>query len=389
MANIEKTLCSKAWTDLNLDFAKRQLRHCCKSVFESFPDELTFDFFNNSDRIIERRDDLLNGVEHSDCKHCWLSYSNTGTAYRDFENTWTTPTDLSKDLKFVEIMLDNICDMSCIYCDSDFSSKIASEKRLKTQLKQPKEKDLELFVDWLSFVLSNQEESCTLSFLGGEITYSKNFYLFIEKLLQNKNLHNKSIIFSGLTNGNSTLERNKKFLNILDKLPESWSVNIAISNEAIGKNAELVRWGLNWDRFKHNFELYIQHPKISFVCLSPTPCLFTIDSLPHYLQWAIDLVTKYDKKLTIAGNWIVYPTEIDVARCKISKKKIVNNIIDICVNNRNVFAFDSEYKKTIKWLEKLSDRIGTMPLDTEKLDLFLMQKIKEKDQRVDLLRNYI
>ena len=48
MASVERTLCSKAWTDLNIDFAKRQLRHCCKTIFEPFPDKLNFDFFNNN-----------------------------------------------------------------------------------------------------------------------------------------------------------------------------------------------------------------------------------------------------------------------------------------------------------------------------------------------------
>ena len=36
MVPVKKTLCSKSWTDLNIDFSKRKLRHCCKTIFEPF-----------------------------------------------------------------------------------------------------------------------------------------------------------------------------------------------------------------------------------------------------------------------------------------------------------------------------------------------------------------
>lgn len=389
MASIEKTLCSKAWTDLNIDFAKRQLRHCCKSIFEKFPDELTFDFFNHSTDIIARRNDLLNGIEHPHCNHCWLSYKNTGTAYRDFANTWTSIKDKSNNITFIEIMLDNICDMSCIYCDADFSSKIASELKLKQQLQQPLERDLQVFIDWLVFVIPRQTKHVTLSFLGGEITYSKNFFIFVERLLAAKELHDTNITFSCLTNGNSSIDKVQKMLSMLDSLPEKWSVNISMSSEGMGEAGELVRWGLSWDRFKFNFEKYIQHDRISFLCLSPTPCLFTIPSMLEYFEWAFETVRKYNKKVAIAGNWIVNPTEIDVARCSEDKKKYVIKTSELCKANKDLFVFESEFEKTIKWLEKLEQRIATMPLDEGLLNKFLDQKAQQKDNRVYLLRNYL
>ena len=389
MASVEKTICSKAWSDLNIDFAKRQLRHCCKSVFEKFPEELTFDVFNNSISIIERRKDLLNGIEHPHCNHCWISYKNTGTAYRDFKNRWKNIDNKSTDITFIEIMLDNICDMSCIYCDADFSSKIASELKLKQQLQQPLEKDLQVFVDWLILTLPKQRLPVTLSFLGGEITYSKNFFIFVERLLAAKELHDTNITFSCLTNGNSSLDKVQKMLAMLDTLPEKWSVNISMSNEAIGEVGELVRWGLNWKTFKYNFELYIKHPRIEFICLSPTPCLFTIPSMLEYFKWAFDTVKKNNKKITIAGNWIVYPTEIDVARCSIDKKACIDDTIQLCIDNEDVFAFENAYTNCVTWLQTLKQRIGTMVLDEEMLNTFLDQKAKQKNDRVYLLRNYL
>lgn len=389
MVPVKKTLCSKAWTDLNIDFSKRKLRHCCKTIFEPFPDKLTFDFFNKSTKIQERRNDLLSGIEHSDCNHCWISYEKTGTAYRDFENRWTKMSDLRYDVRFIEIMLDNICDMSCIYCDSDFSSKIAAEKKLKQPLIQPIDDDLDVFIAWLTDLLQSQSSSCTLSFLGGEITYSKNFFKFITRLLDATALHEKEIMISFLTNGNSDKERLQKMLDLLDTLPKKWSVNICMSNEATGKASELVRWGVSWDKFKYNLEQYIQHPRVKFLCLSPTPCLFTIPDMLTYFEWTFNKVKEYNKKLSIAGNWIVYPTEIDVARCSVDKKTYVKKTKQLCIDNKDIFAFETEFNRTLKWLDLLEERIGTIPLDQDALNKFLDQKAKEKNDNIYLLRNYL
>ena len=34
------TACSKSWTDVNVDFKRGTIGHCCKSVYYDFPDEL-------------------------------------------------------------------------------------------------------------------------------------------------------------------------------------------------------------------------------------------------------------------------------------------------------------------------------------------------------------
>ena len=38
------TACSKSWTDVNVDFKRGTIGHCCKSVYYDFPDEYTSEF---------------------------------------------------------------------------------------------------------------------------------------------------------------------------------------------------------------------------------------------------------------------------------------------------------------------------------------------------------
>ena len=41
---MNNTLCSRSWTDVNIDFFNGSVRHCCKSQEEKLPKNLTIDF---------------------------------------------------------------------------------------------------------------------------------------------------------------------------------------------------------------------------------------------------------------------------------------------------------------------------------------------------------
>jgi hypothetical protein len=74
--------------------------------------------------------------------------------------------------------------MSCIYCDEVASSKIASEKKVNNSKNPKLDEDLKVFVEFLETVAKKQKD-INLSFLGGEVTYSKKFFYFVEQLLEN------------------------------------------------------------------------------------------------------------------------------------------------------------------------------------------------------------
>ena len=99
--HFNKTLCSKAWTDINISFSKQELRHCCKSSPENLPENITSNFFNNSPGIVKRRQDLMTGIENTQCNSCWKSYCETGTAYRDYNNKWQTLDEINDNLEII------------------------------------------------------------------------------------------------------------------------------------------------------------------------------------------------------------------------------------------------------------------------------------------------
>ena len=85
----------------------------------------------------------------------WLlrnSYKETNTAYRDFKNKWTNIKQVNRNINNIEITLDNICDMACVYCDATSSSRIAQELGHKKVMNVPDPAHMETFIDWFEKV---------------------------------------------------------------------------------------------------------------------------------------------------------------------------------------------------------------------------------------------
>ena len=365
------TLCSKAWTDLNIRFGSKQLRHCCKAKSQLFPDTVTSDFFNNNPTILKRRQDLIDGIEHKDCDSCWTSYRETGTSYREHRNQWTSVTDVSPELQHIEIMLDNLCDMSCIYCSEHSSHKIAQEKGLSNKVQMPNSEHYTVFLDWLSTL----DYEYNLSFLGGELTYSKNFYNFLDMLVNDNRFNNKKIYLSLMTNGNTTNQQLNRLFELYDRIPESWNLLFVFSNEATGQQCELVRWGLNWNLYCNNFEHYLSYSKVSTIGLCPTVSLFTVSGLYDYLQWAFDTVRKHDKKLLITGNW-VDSTILNPAYS--NRTDVIKGLQELVVSNQDLFENDRWYNECQTWLLQLQKVLNTKTYTQEQLDSFLDKLATQK-----------
>lgn len=384
---MNNTLCSAAWTDINLDFSARTVRHCCKSsLLESFPENLTIEFLNNSAGIKKIRKQLLNGELAGGCNICWSNYEKTGTAYRDFKNTWKTKEDVSYEIKYIEIFLENICDMSCIYCDPQGSSKIASELKIKNTKNEKIEEDLNIFVLFLEN-LAKEQKVINLNFLGGEVTYSKSFFRFVEQLLENNILSNTNIIFSVLSNGNSSTSSMKKMINLLDRLPESWKIVIGLSIESSGEIAEKVRYGLSWQKFTDNLKIYYNHSKVQSLIISPTLSVFTVKTFPDFIKELTEIVDyKKESKLVIIGNFIEFP---EVLNPMYADKKYKTDIADLkdfilstnTVRNKQEFA---------NFLSKLELMVGSRELNLKEIDNFIERMVKQKlDQSLYDLKKFL
>ncbi len=388
MATTPRTLCSAAWTDINIDFSKRKLRHCCKSKWEHFPDIINASFINASPQILSRRNDLLHNVENPDCDSCWEDYKIGKSAYRDHKNTWTSVAHVSDQLKYVELMFDNLCNMSCIYCSSNFSSRIAKENDEPVVSAVTNQNDIDNFIQWLTGLCDDQQKPFTICFLGGEITLSQNFYRFFEILCGNEKLRQSRLHLSFLTNGNTPRPLLLKFFKTLDSFPTHWTFDIGISNETFGNLSEVVRWGLDWNLFEENFISYLKHPKIKDLTLSPTPCLFTVGSMCEYFEWAFLQFRTHGKKVNVVGNWVANST-LDPAYANKNLKANVASVYNLFLKNVDLFACQDQYRLSLKWLEALELRVGSAQSDYTEINSLLQKWQTQKGDRISILKSHL
>lgn len=354
-------ICSSAWTDVNINLGNNTIQYCCLS--KSYP--LDLDDIENNINITNARAELAKGIKSSHCDYCWKQYAETGSAPMDTRRLWNNADEITPGIQSIEIRLDNYCDMSCIYCSPYHSHKIAKEQENEDYIVySSKHEDYLKVINWIKTV----KPPVRVSIIGGEPTYSKNFYTFVEMLINSgiENLH-----FAMITNGNTSGVKRNKLHKLLDLIPKSWRVEIILSNESIGKQSELVRYGLDWDTYVQNVDYYNKHPAVRRFRATVTVSRYTAKGVYDYLKWLTDFV---NKPIVVSGNYISegpYSVKYsnydsDFIKCKELVHKFVNPKI---VNN---------------WLDTLIALVNSNNEYDEYNDLVYQAKIKNDLEILDL-----
>ena len=381
------TACSKSWTDVNVDFKRGTIGHCCKSVYYDFPDEYTSEFYN-SEHIQKRRQDTLNGIQHPDCQSCWNDINNGVTPFKDWMNEWDNFVDAKPtepQINYIEVDLDNTCDLSCLYCSADASSKIAQEEGIKG-IDNTREKDIKNFKLWLKDTVNNSKSHITISFLGGEPTASKLFYELIDYIMT---LDTSDVTIQMTTNCNSKAHLFKKLLNAMDKCQCKWQINI--SNESFKDDSTLIRYGLDWDRFEQNLRTYASHKKVKYISFDATMTSIALPTFSKYIEWIFDTMSDYGppngKPFGIIGDAVYWPDELDVAILPESFKTYMDQVIKIVKENQLPNYTTKE--NTLVFLEAIKTRIGSnYQADyTSTIEQFL--EIKQKYKKTDKLMKLV
>jgi MoaA/NifB/PqqE/SkfB family radical SAM enzyme len=390
---MKKTFCSKSWTDINIDFETRTVKHCCKAKVYDFPEVLTEEFISMSAGIKERRSQSLANVAHTDCNTCWFDYDKGNSAYRDWANRWTEEQLVNVDasdkyINYIEIKTDRTCDMSCIYCSSWSSSKVAQEQN-EPYIDKTNENDYTVFKSWIKNFLSRTDlisDQIVFIFLGGEPTASARFYELVDFIEAAAEGTDKKVRLEICTNANSKSYLMNKLIERMDRSRLSWG--IGISNESFGQSAELIRHHLVWDRFSENFIKYIQHPKTELIVMSPTASIFNLKTFHQYIDWVHEQFKIHapDKEFTWYGNYTSWPDEMDIAYLPKDYVKYVE-LAEQAINKQSSNSKYMYHDNFRDYLNQMKNRIGTSFREDYKeyAREFLLRKQSFK-KNVDLLQ---
>jgi len=374
---VKSFACSKSWTDVAIDFKKRKIGHCCKSQYYDLPDDYTSDFFTNSKKIQERRRDSLNGLKHSDCQKCWDQIDHGNVPYMEWHNEWKNFDNAKPDIpqvNFIEIDLDNTCDLSCLYCTADYSSKIAREEGVRVK-DNTRQKDVEIYKQWLVDTVNNSKQEIEISFLGGEPTASKFFYELLDHIVTC--VDTSKIRLEVMTNGNSKKFLLDKFLNALQ--PAKCELNLTVSNESFKEHSELIRYGLDWDRFENNIHTYASSDVIQHINFELTVTNMGLPSLPQYVKWVFETMKDHRKTFGFHALPVDWPNEMDIAILPTSFKKYIDEVIQIVNEQPNPKIPHYSKQNFLSHLDSLSKRVGSNYKENYK---DIVRSILEKKQNV-------
>jgi sulfatase maturation enzyme AslB (radical SAM superfamily) len=336
-------LCSKMWTDLNIDLGRKNIRHCCKTLRNYEIPLLEVknkkkDIFNFDKVSIQSREDMLvNDVLPDVCFECKRNEPNS---IRHAWNIWSDEQidymrpGLKEDVNitnYIEIDIGSKCDMACVYCGPWSSSAWAKELRHEpTNLSMDDEWQQQILKSLIEYVDSfpKDKEVLTFNILGGEPLIMPVTYDFIDMLAPIAAKFDNRPEMMITTNLNTPKKLLDRFIDIMKKYNKIFKFTISVSIEDTADNAEKVRHGLNWERFEKNLNQIKQHA--DFIGFTNTLNILSVENFDTTIDWMFNTMQdkEYSQDWSMSVN-MVHSGKTDVAYADKNpslKKKIIKSL---------------------------------------------------------------
>jgi hypothetical protein len=307
------TACQLKWNWSTL-YLNSGITRSCHRTSESILSSDDFDNFHNTKIKIEDRIAMLDGKWPGiSCQYCKNIELNGGVS--DRMRHLTLPHSLPQELEtdstavnvtptILEVFFNNTCNLSCIYCNSTLSSSIQAENKkfgpfksgvVKISNADVHYKDLiDPFWNWFATGFKHIKE---FKILGGETFYQKELSQFLEFADRYPNPDCVVSIVTNLMIDRSKLEnyiQKFKQLIINKKLKR---LDLTVSIDCWGPEAEYVRYGLDLKKWEENFEFLLEN-KWLYVNINQTISALTIKSMPELLR----KLNKW-RKVRHIGHW--------------------------------------------------------------------------------------
>lgn len=390
-------LCSKLWTDLNIDLGRKNIRHCCKTLrnYEiplSEVVEKKHEIFNFDDVSIKSRRSMIHDNKLPDV--CFECKANEPNSIRHAWNIWNDDqidymrSGLEKDVditNYIEIDIGSKCDMACVYCGPWSSSAWAKELgHAPTNLAINdtwQQHVLESLVEYIKR-FPKDKEVLTFNILGGEPLIMPVTYDFIDMLAPIASEFDNPPEMMITTNLNTPEKLLNRFISVMKKYKGVFKFTISVSIEDTGRNAEMVRNGLNWQRFKNNLEVVKEHA--DFVGFTNTLNILSVESFHDTIDWMFETMSdrKYSEEWSISVN-MVHSGKTDVRyldKDYYYKDLILNSLDKYFVNMGGRDSNNHDVARVYVHIDNLFERMGTKP-PTD--DFFNFWNTMSKRKQVD------
>lgn len=393
--------CAYKWIYSYINLGENTVKNCCKvsGRFVSNDDLNNYgtDVFMEHPYEKSRRSEMLQNIRHSDCDSCWKNEEKgivsmrLPRSYYEFHKTrFDIDNELDSMPSIIEVSFGNTCDLKCVYCNDFFSSQWEAENRKFGVIKIKKDRDnigLEnKFFEWLE---KTAYDSVTQYYVtGGEPLIQKEFYSFVELLLQllstKTNRFGIKPVLIVVSNGNTPTQFLDKWLELSQKLEPYISIQMDISMESYGKRAEFIRTNLDWNIFTENLKKIVEHSKDKdfTVRLAVTHNVLSITSYLEYLKYVHSLQIKYNVKIDIIkSNVLSEPEYLSPAMLSKDFEIYIDELISWIQNTV------PHWQKQISIMQSIKQGFGSCSQKNKEDFISWMNRTKQR-RNLDLLEYF-
>lgn len=358
--------------------------------------EQNFENFHNDKKWVDQRVMMLEGnFPQSGCEYCENIEKTGGTSDRlthlKIPNLY--PSELDTDPlathvtpRILEVFLDNTCNMGCIYCDESNSSQIQNENlkfgRIEIQgieyNSQYWAKTLEfdqLTDKFFNYLDNNYGQLKKLNVLGGEPFFQTSFKRLVNFVKNNTNSTLELTIVTNLKVSKKILEEFVADMKQLLVQRKIGRLDITVSLDCFGAEQEYVRYGLDLDKFKENFELLVQHRWIT-LNVNSTITSLTVKTMPEMIRYFKSFLDKRKMSFSfgiVDGRPWLHPGIFGGNYFK----KDFDLILQEMPNNND---WD---KNRIEYMQGIANYVASCEVDTDQI-LQLEKFLTELDRRRNL-----
>ncbi len=341
------SICSFRWSYPIYYMFDQSMGYCCRTpaqyISPENADKYEAEVFTKMDYFQKRRLEMLEGIRHEDCISCWKLEDNgiqSPRLYSNFEFQMQKSGILEKnetlqnladnELKkekvsadaspdIVEIVLSNLCNAKCVYCNEFYSTSWLQEKKRTRSVsdtyfdKQRNSRLDQLFWKW--FEDKAMKTVNRIGFIGGEPLLIPELY---ECLFQINEIANRLpqlkykpeiCITTNLSINDIYLN---KFIDLAQQMNKNFKFVIQVSLESVGKQTEYIRFGTNWKLIESNIEKLLSLNNLDLeIAVLPTMNILAIPTIEQFLLEISRLHKKFQKDIKILSNTVTDPSMLN------------------------------------------------------------------------------
>jgi len=298
------TWCVLPWVHLCVR-PNEQIKPCCRFQYdegaaESAPNLDNFD--PNNEYWTQLRQDMLDGTPRTECRKCYeqesvLQGHKRNQSLRHWMNSLFEdigPDDCGSDfrnMEYIEMSIDNLCNFECRMCDSKFSSKLQTrDQSMGWRVHKKLEPD---FTKFDRYDISNLRY---IKLLGGEPLISPNFTPFLS-YIKERGASYENIRLQISTNGSRPIS--DKLLKILNCFR---FVEINVSLDAYDSINDYQRIGGYYEMVYKNALWYQENIVNSHVNFHTVVSVYTASKLGKTLEFLVD-----ENEHDVSVDWVRDP----------------------------------------------------------------------------------